>query len=161
MDVIEVALPSPNYPYPRQLMIQMLYISTSVWVLHTPNTIQHLLLPCFYMFWQDFDAKMKKNHWKAYKFVLFPKTGENNFSDVDGWSEILPREVDILICFTSFWEWVLISPLFGSFFFILASKSGKNVQKNMEQGYFDQHLKCVSHKYWSKYTKDKSKYCSK
>ena len=53
----------------------MLNISTGVWVLHTPNTIQHLLLPFFYMFWQDFDAKMKKNYEKELNLVLFPNAG--------------------------------------------------------------------------------------
>ena len=38
----------------------LLYISTSVWVQHTPNSGQNLLC-VFHIFSQRFDAKMKKN----------------------------------------------------------------------------------------------------
>ena len=84
------SLPLPNFPgtyfgkksrlvttgFLSMLMFfYLLYILPIVWVLRTPNTSQNLLFPCFQMFFQVFDAKMKKNaakrvFWGAFSLML-------------------------------------------------------------------------------------------
>ena len=80
--------------YTRKWEDGMWYVSTSVWVLHTPNASQNIFFWSFCTFLQDFDAKIMKNEVKRAYFWLIPKqlltkiaslallkSGENTFSD--------------------------------------------------------------------------------
>ena len=47
------------------MKIRMLYITTCVWMLHTPNAVWNLLYHILCTFLQDFDSKIMKNETKT------------------------------------------------------------------------------------------------
>ena len=75
------------------MFISLLYISTSVWVLRTPNSGQSLLFSCIHLFTEVFDAKISNNKCFLSLFsnagqhknsCLTPySTSENTFSDTE------------------------------------------------------------------------------
>ena len=119
----------------------LLYIFTSVWVLHTPNAGQKMLFQWF------FDQTRCPVHCLLVKIILFSIAASFSIFFCHKWKK---KKAEKIFCFKN----RVLVDIYQIFFlnFSILYQIFCFFHKNFEKAYFDQCLVCTAPKFWSKYT---------
>ena len=123
------------------------YISTSIWVLHTPNEGWNMHFQCFFCKKAEKGRKAKKLRQNLSKNLVFALFCSNCFWLF--WSTEIERVLLSDHCSISKPQWLKLFLLLSFLSFFLSTKKCLNPD-------IDQSIGCAAPKPWSKYTTDKT-----